>query len=119
MSDTKKAGIGGILDGILATAPGKPPKAARIQPVKSPKYNPHRANKPQEAKKIGARRGRPLGKGSELKDPKEKLTVWLSATLIADYRDWSWEARCQLSSLVENALIEYRKHRHKQKSISR
>jgi uncharacterized protein (DUF4415 family) len=119
MSDTKKTGIGGILDGLLTTASGKLPKAAKIQTVKSPKSNTHHVQEPKEVKKIAARRGRPLGKGSERKEPKEKLTVWLDAQLIADYRDWSWEARCQLSSLVENALIEHRKHKHKQKTISR
>jgi hypothetical protein len=118
MSDMKKSAIGGILDGILTTATSSPSKVASNStsiPLKSD--TPH-ANEPEEAIRIGARRGRPLGKQREPKEPKEKVTVWLNAKLIAQYRDWSWEARSQLSSLVEDALTDYRKRQHLQKSIS-
>jgi hypothetical protein len=115
---TKKGGIGGILDGILTSATCSPSKAARNSIVKSPKSDSNHANDPEEAKRIGARRGRPLGKGRETKEPKEKVTVWLDAKLIAQYRDWSWEARSQLSALVEDALMAYRKRRYRQDSIS-
>ena len=36
--------------------------------------------------------------------PKEKVTLRLDAELVADYRDWSWDQRCQLGELVEQAL---------------
>jgi uncharacterized protein (DUF4415 family) len=114
----KNGGIGGILDGILITATSSPSKAANNPTINSPKSDTHRANEPEETKRIGARRGRPLGKGRESKYPKEKVTVWLDANLIAQYRDWSWEARSQLSTLVEDALTDYRKRRFRQKSIS-
>jgi uncharacterized protein (DUF4415 family) len=117
MSDSKKAGIGGILDGILTTAIISPKKAASNPTIKSPKPDTPHANESEEAKRIGARRGRPLGKGRESKEPKEKVTVWLDAKLIAQYRDWSWEARSQLSTLVEDALTDYRKRRFRQESI--
>ena len=35
---------------------------------------------------------------------KEKVTLRIPNDLIAEYRDWSWEARSQLSELVEQAL---------------
>ena len=47
------------------------------------------------------------GNGSAT-SPKEKVTVGISSTLIADYREWTWEARCQLRHLVERALADYR-----------
>ena len=114
----KNGGIGGILDGILTTAISSPSKVASNPTIKSPKPDAPHANEPEEAKKIGARRGRPLGKERESKEPKEKVTVWLNAKLIAQYRDWSWEARSQLSTLVEDALEDYRKRHHLQESIS-
>ena len=33
-----------------------------------------------------------------------------------EYRDWSWEERCQLGELVERALSQYRSRRTRQKS---
>jgi hypothetical protein len=33
-----------------------------------------------------------------------------------EYREWSWEERCQLGELVERALSQYRKQRARQKS---
>jgi len=38
-------------------------------------------------------------------------TFHISRDLAAAYRDWSWEARCQLSELVEQALLTYRESR--------
>ncbi len=38
-------------------------------------------------------------------------TLRIARDLIAEYRDWSWEARCQLSELVERALATYRELR--------
>jgi hypothetical protein len=115
---TKNGGIGGILDGILTSAPISHSKAASNSASKSPKSDTHHANEPEKTTRIGARRGRPLGKGRERKEPKEKVTVWLDAKLIAQYRNWSWEARSQLSALVEDALTDYRKRRFRQESIS-
>ena len=57
---------------------------------------------------IPVRRGRPPGNDTA-SSPKEKVTVWITSTLIADYREWTWEARCQLSHLVERALADYRR----------
>ena len=54
-----------------------------------------------------ARLGRPPAKGTRYRGPKEKVTLRIPSNLIAEYRDWSWEARCQLSELVERALVNY------------
>jgi len=59
----------------------------------------------------GARRGRPLGRQRGVRCPREKVTLRISSTLASEYRDWSWEARCSLSALVEKALVEYSRRR--------
>lgn len=61
--------------------------------------------------RVEARRGRPVGKRTSAL-PREKVTLRISRHLVADYRDWSWDARCNFSHLVERALAEYR-HRHR------
>ena len=59
----------------------------------------------------GARRGRPLGRQRDARCPKEKVTLRISSQLATEYRDWSWEARCSLSALVEKALAKYSRRR--------
>jgi len=39
--------------------------------------------------------------------PKRKVTLRLPNDLIDEYRDWSWEARCQLGELFEKALVAF------------
>lgn len=67
---------------------------------------------PREATvRVGARKGRPPGpRVAEVVD-KEKVTLRLSSELMALYRDWSWDERCQLSDLVERALVQFSKRR--------
>jgi len=48
-----------------------------------------------------ARVGRPLARSLRRAGRKEKVTFRINSDLIAQYRDWSWEARCQLGELVE------------------
>ena len=60
-----------------------------------------------------ARLGRSLGGTDRHTWPKEELILRLPSDLIAEYRDWSWEARCQLSELVERALATYRESRRR------
>jgi hypothetical protein len=57
----------------------------------------------------GARRGRPFGTRTSADTSREKVTLRIPSSLIAEYRDRSWEARCSLSSLVERAMIEHRR----------
>jgi uncharacterized protein (DUF4415 family) len=111
MSNAKTTGIGGILDGLLSTAHGSQATMKTIPSEKLPEARSSNTDTPAKTPRIMARKGRPPGKGRERKEPKEKMTVWLNADLIAQYRDWSWDARCQLSTLVEEALIAYRNRR--------
>ena len=54
-----------------------------------------------------ARRGCPLGRRANEHSPREKVTLRIPGSLIAEYRDRSWIARCSLSGLVERAMIDY------------
>ena len=53
-----------------------------------------------------ARVGRPP-QSSVAAEARQKVTVRLRPELIEGYRDWSWDARTSLSSLVEAALADY------------
>ncbi len=55
-----------------------------------------------------ARIGRPPARSPRRAGSKEKVTFRINSDLIAQYRDWSWEARCQIGDLVERALTTYR-----------
>jgi hypothetical protein len=107
MSNSQGRGITGLLDQIISTSGpgpqnlpenGPAPVRLRDQPGSSISLYVPRAI---------ARRGRPPGKAI-VAACKEKLTVRIATDLIATYRDWSWEARAQLSHLVEQALKDYR-----------
>ena len=107
MTRQRLPGINGILDSLLSTdhAPAGPGPnkewAAPEHPCLSDAVDPH------SARKKSARRGRPLGPHGCQGGPKEKITFRISYELATAYRDWSWEARCSLSTLVEKALREY------------
>jgi len=97
---TKKpmTGIGGVLGGLISNEPPKPKPnetARPTTPEKPPKRPPNRPH---------ARTGRPPGKGHTSPTRKEKLTVRIDADLAAAYRDWSWDARCNLGELVSQAM---------------
>jgi hypothetical protein len=109
MSKQDVGGIHNVLDGLLSPVhqPSVSSEAESPKPVEK-----HRAAmaKPKipktPPKTAGARRGRPLGQSTPV-EPKSKVTLWLSQPLVNSYRDWSWEARCQFSHLVERALADY------------
>ncbi|MCY2986508.1 MAG: hypothetical protein NTY19_01360 [Planctomycetota bacterium] len=107
MSKTDGRGIVGLLDQILSTghagslAPsstGSGPRMPRPEPGPIDSAGTPTAT---------SRRGRPPGKAPSMATPKEKVTLRITSTLVASYRDWSWEARSQLSQLVERALADY------------
>jgi len=83
-------GIGGVLGGLISgdTSARKPSEAAR--------HGPRKGNH--------ARPGRPPGKASAKSQPRLKLTVRIDADLVEEYRDWSWDARCNLGELVGVAM---------------
>ena len=103
-------GIRGVLDGILSQEKQQPsPFATSATAIAQPPTAIGQlADNSNLSRPPGSRRGRPLGKAASPGVPKEKVTLRLTTDLIATYRDWSWEARCQLSYLVEQALAEYR-----------
>jgi uncharacterized protein (DUF4415 family) len=127
----KLRGVGGVLGGLIspepaapvpqeAPAPLPPPsipaEEARAEPEALPSP-PAAAEKPRQKPQARpqARRGRPPGQRAGEAAEKEKVTLRLPKELMDDYREWSWEERCQLGELVERALIQYRKRRPGQK----
>ena len=107
MTHQRLPGIDGILDSLLSTDHGP----ARLGPNKEGAASEHPclsdAVDPHSARKKSARRGRPLSPRGCQGGRKEKVTFRISCELATSYRDWSWEARCSLSALVEKALREY------------
>ncbi len=92
-------GIQGILGSYVTTSPPpvpSEPTAKQKQPAK-----PKRSERPR------ARLGRPPGRSSQPATSKEKATLRIDTELMAEYREWSWESRCQLGELVERALADY------------
>ena len=111
MSTPHIRGVTGLLDQILSTGESKP---ADFEVKDSSIANLHGrtgSNDRQYVPRVVARRGRPSGKAAAAAS-KEKVTVRITTDLIAAYRDWSWEARAQLSHLVEQALTEYEARHH-------
>jgi uncharacterized protein (DUF4415 family) len=101
-------GITGLLDGILSPSGQPVPNSPKASQHKNCLPTRESASPSTPAAPIPVRRGRPPGNATA-SSPKEKVTVWITSTLIADYREWTWEARCQLSHLVERALADYRR----------
>jgi hypothetical protein len=124
MNSKRLAGIDDVLSHLISTptegpskhskstygegesVPSKPsnPKRKDARTEKTPKKT-HEIDNSQHIQK--ARLGRPPAAKNAPHAPKEKLTVRIPRELAAEYRDWSWEARCSLSSLVERAMLEY------------
>jgi len=101
-------GITGVLGELIsppATAHATPPLAAL--PTFTPKAQPSEKKPKSKPITIRSRLGRPPGRRAGIEKPKEKITVRIDAELIAAYRDWSWEARCQIGELVEKSLRRY------------
>lgn len=133
MAQKPLKGVGGVLGGLISPTPSaaaisepeaKAPPAApqeevATQELSAPSPPPSaKPEKPPAAAKgkPRARLGRPPGKKTEAEPvEKEKLTLRLNMKLADDYRNWSWEERCQLGELIERAMIDYqRRHRKTQ-----
>ena len=102
---TPISGIGGVLGELISDdlpAPESTEQAKSVPPNSPPQRPPTQPH---------ARAGRPPGKGSCASTPKEKLTVRIDADLAAAYRDWSWDARCNLGELVSQAMRNHLKNR--------
>jgi len=87
-------GIGGVLGEIISD---EPPTSGSSEPAPS-------SSQLKPKKKSHARAGRPPGKLSSKTRRREKLTVRIDADLVEKYRDWSWDARCNLGELVGRAM---------------
>lgn len=109
----KPKGIGGIIDQIVGgddLVPPRYPSAGSAVPTKQTLTR-RQAGDPE--RRMTARRGRPLGsvQQSAPREPKAKVTVWIRQRLIDQYRDWSWDARCPLSTLMQQAMEDYQNRR--------
>ncbi len=115
MAEKSIDGISGVLGELISPAPTPaeaPPK--KQPPAVRQRADPANAsNTPAAPRPQRARLGRPPGSDMRHTGPKEKVTLRIPSDLIAEYRDWSWEARCQLSELVERALLSYRNSRRR------
>jgi hypothetical protein len=101
-------GILNVLDGILSRENQPSLSATSASAIaQQPAAAGQAADNRNLPRQTGSRRGRPLGKATSPVLPKEKVTLWLSSPLVASYRDWSWDARCQFSHLVERAMTDY------------
>ncbi len=113
MAHKNLGGITGVLGELIsppAPAHATPPPAAL--PTFTPKAHPSEKKSKCKPITIRSRLGRPPGRRAGVERPKEKITVRIDAELIAAYRDWSWEARCQVGELVERALGQYLSRRN-------
>jgi len=108
MASKTISGISGILGDLISPAPSPTespqPSQLAIERLDAKSSDAERPTPPRPRR---ARLGRPLGKTTRHRGPKEKVTLRIPSNLIAEYRDWTWEAGCQLSELVERALINY------------
>jgi len=107
MSKTDGHGIVGLFDHILSTAHADRFPSSRTGPGPGASRPGPAAIDAAGTPTATARRGRPPGKAPSMVTAKEKVTLRITSTLVASYRDWSWEARSQLSQLVEQALADY------------
>ena len=113
MTDKRLQGIDGVLGNLISARYQATDRRLNVA------QEDHRSSKPllaelqpKHVNSQSARLGRPPGKPGDGRSPKEKATVRISSSLIAEYRDRSWEARCSLSGLVERAMIEYQRRFH-------
>ena len=132
MAQKQLRGVGGVLGNLITPEPAivapteaapKPlPPATPTESAESESVDQAASDvvtekpRPKAQGRIAARRGRPPGQRAGEAADKEKVTLRINKDLMDDYREWSWEERCQLGELVERALSQYRKHRTRQKS---
>lgn len=106
-------GINGVIQGLISSEEHRDIIPENELPSTVPQDAPDSSSAswshlPQPRK---SRLGRPPACHNRLDAPREKVTLRIRSDLIAEYRDWSWEARCQLSELVERSLLCYRRLR--------
>ena len=92
-------GIGGVLESLISD--------------NTPTPRPTKTTLDRPGKRSHARSGRPPGNVSAKARPRETLTVRIDVELVEKYRDWSWDARCNLGELVGRAMQIYLKNRRR------
>ena len=109
MASKTIGGISGVLGELISVPPtsAAPTKREQSPPDDRKTGIADIPNVPPTPSPSRARLGRPPGRSLQPEGPKEKVTLRVPCELIAEYRDWSWEARCQLGELVERALLTY------------
>ena len=114
MASKTISGISGVLEELISPAPPPTESSQSSQlPIERQEAKLAGAAQPTPPRPRRARLGRPPGKTTRHRGSKEKVTLRIPSNLIAEYRDWSWEARCQLSELVERALAAYGESRRR------
>ena len=114
MAQKPVGGVAGVLGGLIsvpATA-DHGPIAKKDAPADTLNATASQNPRPS-AKRPRARLGRPPATALPQLPKKEKFTVRVDSDLAAAYRDWSWEARCQVGELVQQALRSYLSQRRK------
>ena len=103
--------LGGILDNLVSTRGEAGPRRREIAPQRPDYVRPRGKSHPDgngpSRANTGARRGRPMGSRTRDDVAKEKVSFRIPCRLVAEYRSWSWEARCSLSTLAERAMAEF------------
>jgi len=114
MASKTISGISGVLGELISPSPPptRSPEPSQLT-IERQKATSSSVAQPTPSGPRCARLGRPPGKTARHRGPKEKVTLRIPSNLIAEYRDWSWEARCQLSELVERALAAYGESRRR------
>ncbi len=113
----KLKGVGGVLGGLISPEPSETASVVTPEPIEQPATLPSSAEATKLKRPVAkgtsrsARRGRPPGPKTGESSAKEKVSLRIDKDLMDEYRDWSWEERCQLGELVERALTRYLKHR--------
>lgn len=115
MAKKRISGISGVLEELITTRSAAESTATKNSTPEADRAGtialapvPGKIDKARSC----ARLGRPPGPRRKPTPPKDKVTLRIDAELLADYREWSWDERCQLGELVERALIEFRKRFH-------
>jgi hypothetical protein len=92
------------------------PPAREAKPApRKPAVEPQREPPPPRLK---VRTGRMPGRQDKPRVPKEKATVYISAEVMGEYREWTWECRCYLGELIEQAMRDYYRRQRKKSSIT-
>ena len=108
MAHKPVAGVAGVLGGLISDPPPAP--SGPLVEHDAQTGTPVREELPSAsgpAPGRTARLGRPPGTPAGCATRKEKLTIRVDADLAASYRDWSWQERCQLGQLIDQALRSY------------